>query len=87
MLKMLKMALLDGAINEKCCSVDGGWGIWILFSSPPPGDLAALESPPPGICHPRQKKLLMPGDQPGGGGGGGGAGGWAQLELTDALVG
>ena len=29
----------------------------------------------------------MPGDQPGGGGGGGGVGeGWAQLELTDALL-
>ena len=43
-----------------------------------PGDLTAKESPPPGICHPRQKKQLMPR--------GGGEGGWAQQELTDALV-
>ena len=33
---MLKMALLDCAINEKCCSADGGQGICPLFSSPPP---------------------------------------------------
>ena len=38
---MLKMALLDCAINEKCYSV-----------VPTPGDLTAQESPPPGICHP-----------------------------------
>ena len=31
------------------------------------------------ICHSRQKKMLMPGGQPGGGC-------WAQGELTDALV-
>ena len=35
---------------------------------PTPGDLTAQESPPPGICHPRQKKMLMPGGQPKGGG-------------------
>ena len=83
---MPKMALFDCAINEKCCSVDGGRGICPLFSSPP--------SPPPpttGIWqlkspHPREfaiqgKKMLMPGDQPGEGGWG-----WAQVELTDALV-
>ena len=32
---MLKMALLDCAINEKRCSVDGRRGICPLFSSPP----------------------------------------------------
>ena len=37
---MLKMALLDCAINEKCCSFDGRLGY-----------LTAQESPPPGICH------------------------------------
>ena len=37
------------------------------FFVPTPGDLTAQESPPPGICHPRQKKCLMPGGQPGGG--------------------
>ena len=33
---MLKMTLL-GAINEKCCRVDGGRGTCPLFSSPSPG--------------------------------------------------
>ena len=45
---MLKMALLDCAINEKCCSVDGGRGICPLFSSPPRG-IWQLKSP-----HPRE---------------------------------
>ena len=54
------MALLDCAINKKCCSFDEGWGICPLV--PTPGDLPAPESPPPGICH------------PGRGGGGGRAG-------------
>ena len=78
---MLKMALVDCVINEKCCSVDGGQGICPLFSSPPRG-IWLLKS-----LHPRQfaiqfkKKMLMPGGQPGGGGG---AGGWVQVELTDA---
>ena len=52
---MLKMALLDCAINEKCCSIDGGRGICPLFVVP---DLTAKESPTPGTwgaCHPRQK--------------------------------
>ena len=35
--KMLKMALFDCGINEKCCSVDGGRGICPLISSPPRG--------------------------------------------------
>ena len=52
---MLKMTLLDCAINEKCCSVDGGRGICPLFSSPPPG----LPS--------KAKKMLYPGGQPRGG--------------------
>ena len=34
---MLKMELFDRAINEKCCSVDGGRGICPFFSSPPQG--------------------------------------------------
>ena len=49
------------------------------FFVPTPGDLTAQESPPPGICHPRQKKCIMPGGQPG-------EGGWAQVELTDAYL-
>ena len=77
---MLKMALLDCAINEKCCSVDEGGGICPLFSSPPRG-IWQLKSP-----HPREfalpskaKKMLMPGGQPGGGGVGGVLGGWIWL--------
>ena len=49
------------------------------FFVPTPGDLTAQESPALEICHLRQKKMPMPGGQPGGGGG------WAQVELTDAL--
>ena len=69
---MLKMALLDCAINEKCFSVDGGRGICPLFSSlPPRGNLTAQESPPPGICLPRQKNPNARGSAEGGGVGAG----------------
>ena len=34
---MLKTALFDCAISEKCCSVDGELGIRLLFLSPPRG--------------------------------------------------
>ena len=47
-IKMFKTALLDCAINEKCCSVDGGRGICPLFSSPPQ-EIWQLKSP-----HPRE---------------------------------
>ena len=48
---MLKMALFDCAIDEKCCSVDGGRGICPLFSSPPGGfDSSRVPTPWPGIC-------------------------------------
>ena len=77
---MLKMALFDCAINEKCCSVDGGRGICPLFSPPPREDLTAQEFPPPGICHPRQKNAYARGSSRGAGG----PVGWAQVELTDA---
>ena len=49
---MLKTALFDCAINEKCCSVNG-------FDSsrvPTPGNLPSEA----------KKKMLMPGIQPGG---------------------
>ena len=71
---MLKMALLDCASNEKCCSIDGRWGICPLFSSPPP---------PLGICHPKPKKCLCLGISLGGGGAGGRR--WAQVELAGAV--
>ena len=71
---MLKMVPLDRAINEKCCSVDGGRGVCPLFFFPTPGDLTAQESPPPGNLPCKAKKMLMSGDE------------WqTQLELTDAL--
>ena len=78
---MLKMALLDCAINEKCCSVHGGWGICPLFSTPPQG-IWQLKSP-----HTREfamqgeKKANARGSAERGEGGGGGG---AQLGLTDA---
>ena len=50
-LEMLKMELFDCAINEKCCSVDGGRGVCHFFFVLTPGDLTAQKSPPPGICH------------------------------------
>ena len=56
---MLKMALLDCAINEKCCSVDRGRGIWQL-KSPHRREFAI-----------QGKKI---GNAPGGGGGLGAAG-------------
>ena len=68
------MVLFDCAINEKCCGVDEGRGICRLFSSPPPV-----------ICHPRQKSANAAWGSAGGGGLGGVGGGWAQVELTDAL--
>ena len=43
------------------------------------GAFALFFHPHPGYLPPKTKKVLMPGGYPGGGGG------WAQLELTDAL--
>ena len=76
---MLKMAVFECAINEKCCSVDGGRGICHLFSSPPRG-FDSSRVPTPGNLPSKAKKMLMPGGQPGGGGG------WLKVELTDALI-
>ena len=58
---MFKTAIFDCAIHKKCCTIDGGRGIGPLFS-PPPRGIWQLKSP-----HPGQKKMLMPGGQPGGG--------------------
>ena len=77
---MFKTALFDCAINEKCCSVDGGWGICCIFSSPPWG-IWQLKSPlPHEFAIQGQKNTNARGAAPVGGGGG-----WVQLELTDAL--
>ena len=66
---MLKTALFDCAISEKCCSVDGGMGICRLFSSPP-GGFDSSRVPTPRNLPSTEKKMAMPGVQPGGGGGG-----------------
>ena len=63
---MLKTALLDCVINEKRCSVDGGRGIFPLFSSPSRG-IWQLKSPHPRDFAIQGKKRLMPGGHPGGG--------------------
>ena len=52
---MLKMALLDCAINEKCCSVDGGRGICPFFSYPPRG-FDSSRVPTPGDLTSKAKK-------------------------------
>ena len=62
---MLKMALSDCAINEKCCSVDGGRGICPLFLFPGVFDSSRVPTP---VNLPSQaNKMLMPG-QPWAGG-------------------
>ena len=43
---MLKMVLLDCSINTKCCSVDGGRAICLLFPSPSRG-IWQFKSPHP----------------------------------------
>ena len=72
------MALLDCAINKKCCTVDGGRGICPLFSSPPRG-ICQLKSP-----HPRE--FAIQGKKNANSRGSARGGAWAQVELTDALV-
>ena len=59
---------LNGTIRLCKLTEDGAFA---LFYIPSLGDLTAQESSPPGICHPRQKKKVMPWGQPGGGGEGG----------------
>ena len=54
------------------------------FFVPTPGDLPAQESPPPGICHPRQKKCKFPGVSPGGGLGAGGIDWCISLHIDSA---
>ena len=63
---MLKMALLDCAINEKCCSFDGRTaGLFDISRVATPGNLPS-----------KAKKMLMPWGQPVRVGGGGGKGGF-----------
>ena len=65
------MALLDCAINKKCCTVDGGRA-FALFFRPHPGGFASSRVPTPGNLPSKAKKMLIPGGQPGGGLGAGG---------------
>ena len=65
------MALLDCAINKKCCTVDGGRYICPLFR-PHPGGFASSRVPTPGNLPSKAKQMLIPGGQPGGGLGAGG---------------
>ena len=62
--------------NKKCCTVDGGRGIFPLFSSPPRG-ICQLKSP-----HPREFAIQGKKNATSRGSARGGA--WAQVELTDA---
>ena len=80
------MALLDCAINGKCCSVDGGRDICPLFSSPPLG-IWQIKSPHPrefAIQGKKKKHANARESARKGRGGRGGRWPWAQLELTDA---
>ena len=73
---IIKMALLDCPINEKCCCVDGVRVICLLFSSPP-REIWQLKSPHPCVLHLRQKNADARGSawvSPGGGDGVGGGG-------------
>ena len=56
-------------------------GAFALVFLPHPGGFASSRVPTPGNLPSMAKKMLIPGGQPGGG-----AGGWAQVELTDALL-
>ena len=75
---MLKMELFDCAINEKCCSVDGGRGICCLFFRPYPGGFDSSRVPTPGNLPSEAKKIANARKSAGGA--------WAQVELTDALL-
>jgi len=74
---MLKMALLDCAINRNVAELMDD-GAFALFFRPHPGGFDSSKVPTPEICHPRQKNANAWGVE------GGGRGCWAQLELTDA---
>ena len=56
MLKMLKMALFDCAIDEKCCSVD-----LPSFFRPHPGGFDSSRVSTPREFAIQGKKMLMPG--------------------------
>ena len=63
--------------NVALLTEDGAFALCFL---PHPGGFASSRVPTPGNLPSKAKKMLIPGGQPGGGG-------WAQVELTDALIG
>ena len=69
---MLKMALFDCAITMKNVAVLTEDGALALFLRPHPGGFDSSRVPTPGNLPSKAKKMLM-------------SGGWAQVELTDAL--
>ena len=71
------MALLDCAINKKCCTVDGD-GAFALFFLPHPGGFASSRVPTPENLPSKAKKNANSRGSARGGA-------WAQVELTDAL--
>ena len=64
---MFKTALFDCAINEKCCSVDGGRGIFPFFC-PHPGGFDSSRVPTHENLPSKAKHGGQSGGQPGGGG-------------------
>ena len=66
---MLKMALLDCAINDNVAVLTED-GAFALFFRPHPGGFDSSRVPTPGNLPSKAKNMLMPGGQPGGGGGG-----------------
>ena len=70
---MLKTALFDCTINEKCCSFDGG-GAFALFFRPYPWGFDTSRVPTPGYlpskAKKKKKKMKCPGVSRGERGGG-----------------
>ena len=73
---MLKMALFDCAINEKCCSVDRGRAFARFFRPHYGGFDSSRVSTPWNLPSKAKKNANAQGSAPGGS--------WAQLELTNA---
>ena len=77
---MLKMALLDCAINDNVAVLTED-GAFALFFRPHPRAFDSSRVPTPANLPSKANKMIMPGGQPGGGGGGGGAGrSWNRID-------
>ena len=80
---MLKMALLDCVVNEKCCCVDRGRGIRPLFSSPA-REIWQLKPHPQEFAT--QGKKNGNARESARGGGGGRAGNWLMHKSFDVIM-